>query len=264
MSPDACERAARVLWQHSIGLNRLDRLPSDCRPTDRAEAYAVQAALARLSGQPVVGWKIAATGAAGQAHIGVDGPLAGRLLRDRVLEPQAVIPLTGNSMRVAEVEFAFRMAQPLPMRDMPYALDEVMAAVATLHLSVEIPDSRYVDFARVGAPHLIADNACASWLVVGPPVANDWRALDLSAHAVSALIGGRVVAQGTGGAVLGDPRVALAWLANELRQFGPGLQAGDIVTTGTCITPAPIAPGNHFVADYGGLGQLALSFSRIA
>src|SRR5207237_967431 len=63
-------------WQRSL---RIPELPQQCRPRDRTEAYAIQAKLADLSGQAVVGWKIAATSVAGQAHIRVDGPLAGLL-----------------------------------------------------------------------------------------------------------------------------------------------------------------------------------------
>jgi 2-keto-4-pentenoate hydratase len=61
--------------------------------------------------------------------------------------------------------------------------------------------------------------------------------------------------------VLVDPRIALAWIANELRVHGPGLHAGEVVTTGTAIVPAPIAPGDHFEADYGPLGRLSVSFA---
>jgi 2-keto-4-pentenoate hydratase len=260
MTPAAVSEAAALLWRHWSARSRLDALPAACRPTDRTEGYAVQASLALRSGQPVVGWKIAATSVAGQRHINVDGPIAGRVLRDRVLAPGAVVPLEGNSMRVAEVEFAFRMGRALPMRDAPYTLDETMDAVASLHPSVEVPDSRYEDFVTVGAAQLVADDACACWLVVGPASTDDWRARDLAAHPVRASIGGRTVAEGTGAAALGDPRVALAWIANELRVHGPGLAAGDIVTTGTCVVPVAVAPGDAFVADYGPIGSLALSF----
>jgi 2-keto-4-pentenoate hydratase len=261
MTPDALTRAAALLRGHWTARTRTDELPAACRPADRAQAYAVQAEWARLSGEPVVGWKIAATSIAGQQHIGVDGPLAGRLLRERVLAAGAVVPLAGNIMCVAEVEFAFRMARALPPRDQPYGLDEVMGAVGSLHPAVEVPDSRYEDFVRVGAPQLIADDACACWLVLGDATSDDWRERDLSAHPVSASIGGRPVARGSGAAALGDPRVALAWIANELRVFGPGLAEGDVVTTGTCIVPAAVKPGDVFVADYGPIGSLSLSFS---
>ena len=53
---------------------------------------------------------------------------------------------------------------------------------------------------------------------------------------------------GHGKNVLGDPRVALAWLANELRELGITLRAGEVVTTGTCHPPLPIQAGDLFVA----------------
>jgi 2-keto-4-pentenoate hydratase len=39
-----------------------------------------------------------------------------------------------------------------------------MDAVHTLHSAIEVPDSRFEDFALVGAEQLIADNACAHHL----------------------------------------------------------------------------------------------------
>ena len=46
-------------------------------------------------------------------RLGVDAPLAGPLLADRVLENGATVPLDGNIMRVAEAEFAFRFRTAL-------------------------------------------------------------------------------------------------------------------------------------------------------
>ena len=43
------------------------------------------------------------------------------------------------------------MAVDLPPRDTPYGVDEVLAAVASLHPAIEVPDSRYEDFTIVGA-----------------------------------------------------------------------------------------------------------------
>src|SRR5690349_17353391 len=107
-------------------------LPEAVRPRTRAEAYAVQAALAARSPHPLFGWKIAATSVAGQRHLNVDGPLAGRLFRERAFASGAEVPFGANHMRVAEAEFAFRMAIDLPPRREPYTADEVLAAVDTL------------------------------------------------------------------------------------------------------------------------------------
>jgi len=61
--------------------------------------------------------------------------------------------------------------------------------------------------------------------------------------------------------VLGDPRRALAWLADDRIAQGALLHAGEIVTTGTCIVPAAIKPGDHVVADFGVLGRIGVQFS---
>src|SRR4029453_12783000 len=128
------------------------------------------------------GWKIAATSAAGQAHIAVDGPLAGRLLRGRVVANGGTVPAGPNRMAVAEIEFAFRMRRDLPPRDAPYSVDEVIDAVGSVHAAIEIPDSRDEDFTRVGAPQLIADDACAHYFVAAEATRSEWRSIDFAAY----------------------------------------------------------------------------------
>jgi 2-keto-4-pentenoate hydratase len=166
--------------------------------------------------------------------------------------------LEGNFMAVAEPEFAFRMRTTLKPRAAAYGVEEVLAAVGALHLAIELPSSRFLDFARVGAAQLIADNACAHQFLLGPAVGQDWRGIDLGRHPVIGTVAGRLEHQGSGGAVLGDPRTALTWLVNELSTLGLPLEAGRIVTTGTCTVPLPIAPGDEVRADYGPLGALTL------
>jgi 2-keto-4-pentenoate hydratase len=261
MNDTRCEQAAAILWRHWHEGTRLDQLPAEARPATRADGYAIQACIARRSAFPLFGWKIAATSAAGQRHINVDGPLAGRLLAERVLADGASVPLANCLMRVAEVELAFKLGADLPPRAQPYRVEEVMAAVATLHPAIEIPDSRYHDFCAVGAPQLIADNACAHLFVLGAPVNLPWRNRDLAAHEVSAAVEGKSQCAGKGANVLGDPRIALAWIANELSSVGLGLASGQVVTTGTCVVPVNVVPGDRFVASYGDFGRLTVAFA---
>jgi 2-keto-4-pentenoate hydratase len=172
----------------------------------------------------------------------------------------ATLPFGANRLRVAEAEFAFRMARDLPPRDAPYTVAEVLDAVATLHPAIEIPDTRFDDVAHAGAPQLIADNACAHQFVLGPAATADWRGLDLAAHRAIGTVAGRS-REGVGSNVLGDPRVALAWLANELSRHGETLHAGQVVTTGTCLVPMEVAAGEAVMADFGVLGRVALRFA---
>jgi 2-keto-4-pentenoate hydratase len=243
-------------WRAGTKLNNLD--PSQ-RPRDRTEAYAIQAEIERSSAGKLFGWKIAATSEAGQKHINVAGPMAGRILSETVIADGGTAPMAGNEMRVAEPEFAFRMAADLPPRPSPYAVAEVLDAVATLHPAIEIPDSRFADFVSAGEAQIIADNACAHLFVLGAPTEADWRALDLvEEKPVIRLRGQRHIGHGRN--VLGDPRVALTWLANELRQLGITLRAGEVVTTGTCHPPLPIQTGDTVEADFGSLGKVSVAF----
>lgn len=261
MQSSASHRAATLVWQSWTSRARIDALPAACRPATRAEGYAAQSALAELSGQPTIGWKIAATSTAGQRHIGVDGPLAGRLLAKRVAQSGARVSIAGNAMRVAEAEFVFRLGQALPARDAPYSMQDVRGAVDALYPGIEVPDSRFSDFAKAGGPQLIADNACTDWFVLGPAVSASWRDTDLAAHRMTVSRNGQPVANGAGSMVLGDPWNALLWIANELREHGPGLRANDLITTGTCIVPTPIEHGDSIRADFGAFGTVSVELA---
>ena len=266
MNATTLQDAADCLWSTWQSRQIIDELPAAIRPASRAQGYAIQSLLERRTTKPLFGWKIAATSAAGQKHIGVDRPLAGRLLAERVRADGAAISLAGNRMRVAECEFAFRIARDLGPRPQGYVVAEVMAAVATLHPSIEIPDSRYRAFEKVGAAQLIADDACADLFILGAAATSNWRALDLPGLAVTATIERSGDAQqhhhGLGAEVLGDPRVALAWLVNELSGLGVTLKAGEVVTTGTCVTPIAVAPGDELDASFGPVGEVSARFSE--
>ena len=260
MDTNEIAAASSTLLAHWRAGTKLDALGASQRPRTRAEGYAIQAALEAQSKARLFGWKIAATSEAGQKHINVAGPLAGRILSDAVIADGGTASMAGNEMRVGEPEFCFRMGHDLPPRATPYSVDEVLAAVASLHPAIEIPDSRFSDFAGAGEAQLVADNACAHLFVLGASTDADWRGRDLVEERPEiTLRGQRYVGHGKN--VLGDPRVALAWLANELSGLGLTLRAGEVVTTGTCHPPLPIQAGDHLVADFGVLGQVSVRFA---
>ena len=129
MEPAQKRAACDFLYQHWLAGTRVDALPAHFLPRDRAEAYEVQACIETYTRQPLYGWKIAATSVNGQRHIGVDGPLAGRILAERVIENGGAFQLGTSLMRVAELEFAFRMGADLTPRVAAYTQDEVLSAL---------------------------------------------------------------------------------------------------------------------------------------
>ena len=87
-----------------------------------------------------------------------------------------------------------------------------------------------------------------------------WRDLDLATHRVVGRVAGKLEREGSGSNVLGGPLIALTWLANELSSNGLTLNAGQVVTAGTCMVPLEIAPGDTVTGDFGVLGQVVLHF----
>jgi 2-keto-4-pentenoate hydratase len=255
----SAQAAARQLLPAWVAPLQISGLDSDHRPQNRADAYAVQQALFAATGDKAMGWKIAATSTAGQQHIGVSGPMAGRLLASRCLPDGSAVSMRGNVMRVIEAEFAFRLGSDVTPQDSgALTVEQVMVHAGDLHLAIEIPNSRYQNFLLAGEAQLIADFACASHLVLGKPITTDWRHLDLATQVVQVSRGGEVIAQGLGANALSDPRVALTWLANELISHGMYLQAGEVVITGTCVVPVPVQEGQTLSAQFPGLGEVGV------
>ena len=265
LGQDATKEASDLLISHWQKGTTLLELPEKLRPAESADGYAIQQHVLRLTSKPLFGWKIAATSTAGQQHINVTRPLAGHILDERVTRSGEPVSLGANRMVVAELEFVFRMGTTARPRSQPYSTSEAMELVDGLFLGVEVPDSRYEDFTKVGAAQLIADNACADRFVIGPEVTKDWRNQDLAAHVVTGWKKndqGFAVRAGAGKEVLGDPKIALTWIVNELSDHGMELEKGQYVTTGTCVVPIPVKPGDVVVGDYGDFGTIEVPFAQ--
>lgn len=248
--------AAQIIQSHWQAGQVLDELDSNCRPQSPEQGYAIQGALATLRGERIVGWKIAATAQAGRDHINVDRPLAGRLYESIVAQDGATIRLGENRMAVAEAEIVFSLKADLPPRPSPYTESEVASRIGSLHPGLEIPDSRFADFTKVGAACLIADNACASQFVIGPPTPEPFDPHALADHPTVLWINGIAASNGHGRDALGGPLLALTWLANTLSALGVTLSAGQFVTTGVTGKPSPIKSGDRVRVDLGRFGAV--------
>ncbi len=251
--------AARHLTEHWLSQRHLQSLPEGCRPATRAEGYAVQAQWASRVGS-IGGWKIAATSLAGQRHIAVSGPLAGPVFSSRVFADGQSLSLTHNRMRVAECEVVFTFKRTIEPRIQPWTREEVWAQVACVMPGLEVPDSRFVQFEQAGEAQLIADCACCNEMVLGKPIAAPDRLDGLAGLPVTAHLSDGRTLHGVGRNALGDPVEALRWFVNEMSHIGQRIEADHFVTTGACVTPIPVAPGDRLEADFSWLGKMAVSF----
>ena len=245
-------------WQQG---EHIGDLPAALRPLSRAHGYALQERWEAEVGHPIAGWKIAATSVAGQRHINVSGPLAGPIFAHRVHPDGARISLAGNGMRVAECEIVFTFERALAPRTAPYTRVEVVQALASVGPGIEVPDSRFAQFEKAGEAQLIADCACTNQMLVGRAVKPDARVDRLPTLELLARLGDGRAHRGGGANVLGDPVEALVWLVNELSTLGRTLERGQFVTTGACVPPIPVVPGDTVEADYGWIGHMQVSFA---
>jgi 2-keto-4-pentenoate hydratase len=250
----ATAEAAELLWALWRTGAAIAELPPSLRPRTVDDGWRIQRRLDEHAG-PAVGWKLAATSAAGQAHIGADGPLAGRLYERCLVQSGSVLDVTPMRMCAAEAEFAFRLARDVSAT--PTRAD-VLDAIGELIPVIEVPDSRFVDFLAAGLPSMIADAMCCGFLVLGRPV-HAWQD-ELARQTVVMRRNGEVVARGSGADVLGDPVDALGWLAGRLHTAGMPLRRGDVVTTGACTPAHPVAAGDELVAAFGALGEVRVRF----
>ncbi|MFQ5956138.1 MAG: 2-keto-4-pentenoate hydratase [Kiloniellales bacterium] len=263
MAPKAIERAADILLAARRHRRPIDGLPEGLSPNSIDDAYAVQDRLVRMMALPVVGWKIGCTSREAQALLGIDHPIAGRVVDGFLFDSPAVLSSAEYLMRGVEAEFAFRLAVDLPPGAAPFGRDQVLAAVDHLYPAIEIIDPAFAEAAwtRVGTASIIADNSAHGALVLGAP-RDDWRDRDLARAPVELRINGEVRGAGSGASVLGHPLQALAWLATDRARRGDGLEAGQIVTTGTCTGFHMLRPGDRAIADFADLGQVELRFTR--
>ncbi|MGH1361456.1 MAG: 2-keto-4-pentenoate hydratase [Burkholderiaceae bacterium] len=248
--------SAQALFIAEQSGEKLDLLTGTSCPQTPEQGYAIQAVFAELRNEAIAGWKIAATAQAGRDHINVDRPLGGRLLESAVSGDGSTVNLRHNRMRVAEVEIVLMLGQDLSPQEQDFTEEQVAAAIISVHPGLEFPDSRFADFTRVGAACLIADNACASRFVLGPPNTSDIDLAALAQLKTSLLINDQTVTSGRGSDALGGPVTALVWLANTLSRLGQPIKAGQFVTTGVTGNPSPVAPGDQVRADLGELGSV--------
>lgn len=257
MHTERPQQVAATLWALWSAGETVNSLPAHTQPQTEDEGRAAQMFYPELSGDGIGGWKVAATSAGGQKHIGVTAPLEGPYLKSHIHQDGAVLSMSGNHMAVAEAEFAFYFHRRLDSRAESYSTEEILNSVASLHPSLEFPDSRLSDFSNAGSATLLADCACGRDWVIGAATSVDWRHADLAKAPTKLIINNEIVTEGTGLDALGSPLNALTWLVNQLSARKIAIEAGQYVTTGVCGLPKPIRAGDQVICDLGEFGTVS-------
>ncbi|MFJ1749975.1 2-keto-4-pentenoate hydratase [Streptomyces sp. NPDC088116] len=251
-------------------LNRLSEARSARRPCapvrdllpagDLDAAYVVQSAWAArqvTAGARIVGRKVGLTNPVVQKQLGVDQPDFGVLLDTMACPADVPVDIARTLQPRIEGEIAFVLAHDLTAPVIEPA--DVAAATAYVVAALEIVDSRIAAW-DIDIVDTVADNASSGLFALG-----DRRVglgdLDLPGCLMSLWRDDEVVSTGSGSACLGDPLVAVAWLATTARDHGRPLRAGEIILSGALGPMVRVGPGDSFHLRISGLGEVRASFT---
>ena len=203
-------------------------------------------------GERLIGAKLGLVSRAKQEAMGVHEPLYGWLTSGMVHPHGEPLPLGELIHPRVEPEIAFLIGRELRV---PATIISVLEATEAVLATVEVLDSRYQDF-RFRLPDVIADNASGSRVVLGPRARVPGDLCDLRLLGCVLRVQGDVVATAAGGAVMGHPAAAVAWLVNRLSPEDWRLEPGALVLSGGLTAPVPMRPGSVVSAEFDGLGTV--------
>lgn len=247
------EQAALTLMADHAHKRNLVPFARALGATDLASAYAIQDALvpklAALHGRRV-GYKIGLTSKRMQQLCSIDHPIAGVVFERRLLRSGCRLRLSDLVRLGLEFEICVRLGRPLPPRAQPYTLDEVSTAIDAVAPAFEVIDDRNSPY-PLDMLSLVADNAWNEGIVLG-----EWRTAwpDLAAARGTLLCNDEKIDEGHGRDVLGHPFEPVRWLAEHLSARGEGLNAGEIVSTGSLVTTRFPKAGERYRFTVEGVG----------
>jgi 2-keto-4-pentenoate hydratase len=221
------------------------------------DAYSVQGEYVRLQGTlssfGTAGYKVGLTSRQMQAMCGIDSPVSGVIMSDRVLNNPAELDGSRFGRLGLEFEIAVRMGKDLPPDGRELTLSDVAVAVDGVCAAIELVDDRGCDYSTLDVLSLVADNSWNAGIVHGA-FCSGWPELAESEGIV--LANGIEIGRGFGGDALGHPFIPLAWLANHLVDLNSFLRAGDIVMTGSLIKTQFPSVSTRYQFSVEGLGQV--------
>jgi 2-keto-4-pentenoate hydratase len=249
------EVAAAALVRARLEGVRLASLPDPNLPSSLAQGFAIQQYVGPLAGKTVGGWKCAL-------------PPAGKwivapIYSDSIVKGERYQLAADADKARIEPELACVLDHDLPARVEPYTAEQIVAAISDVHLALEVIDSRYTDPHTLPFEQLLADGLFNHGLVLGEPIALPNSAsmpseLDITlSDATAELLNIK------GRHPDGDPLLPIVWLANFLSTQGIGLQAGQVIITGSYAGVLDVPVNQPLHVQFGEAGSLSVHFSTL-
>jgi 2-keto-4-pentenoate hydratase len=246
MEDIAARRAAEALLaEHKANL-QFKRLGPPEAPATISDAYDIQDKyVALLIGErgAAVGYKVGLTSAPMQAFCGIDHPIAGVVLAQRLHRSGVTVRRSDFGRLGLEFEIAVRIKSDIPATGLPLSAAAIEPHIEGVCAAIELVDDRNADYATLDVLSLVADNSWNGGIVLSE-FATTWP--DLTNVLGRATKDRVAIGEGYGRDILGHPFNSVAWLAAQLASRGAGLKAGQVVMTGSVMkTVFPAEDANY-------------------
>ena len=231
-------RWAALLLQARAGGPLVDT-SSEAGPADLDEMYRVQDLVlqAMANGARPGAWK------AIPPRPGTEAAASPVPARHVVASPAQLA--AGRELLGVEAEIGFRLGANLEP--------------AEALVLIELCETRLADWVGASSLWKLADFQSNAALIIGSGT-RAWRKVDFSAQPVELLINGKPAKRALGTHPAKDPSRLIPWMAGHCAARG-GLQAGDIIATGSWVGIVKVEPGDEIVVRFPGIGEARLSLS---
>ena len=225
--------------------------------SSNAEALVIQTAALDVLGFSRSGYSIVGTSEASRKFLGIGRPIYSAIPANAFYASGSVLRLPPG-MIGAQCELAFTMLRQFPDADEDINIENAALAVLGCQPAIGLLGRR-TNFPHMGEIAATADFGLHVATICGP-YADTKDLLSLNAVDVNAFLFKRTMVSGSASCIFGHPLEAIGWLAKQLSENGRSLQAGDVVTTGSCTTILEVKPGQHLAAEFGAIGQIECFF----
>ena len=135
---------------------------------------------------------------------------------------------------------------------------QVISAIEGILPAIELVDLK-VQGPGISSSDVIAHQGLHGGVIVGSKVI-DMDSCDLQYEGATVEHNGKLVGSGRGSEVMGNPINPIVWLANKMYEFDDYLRAGEIIISGSVVTPIRVSDGDNLDVTFTRLGRVSASF----
>ena len=245
MSNKSIEQVADIL-QHAKK-SKIPCLPiRDVLPSKSIQqAYQVQAIGIEKEisqGHKITGKKIGLTSKSVQKQLGVDEPDFGVLTDKMQISNKGVLAFDDLMQPKAEAEWAFVLKKSITKEIK--SIEELQNYIDYAVIAIEIVGSRIQNW-DIQIVDTVADNASASHYVLSKeeiPLSH----INFTDCQMQLFQNNKLTSEGTGKACMGNPLLAVQWLANKMVEMKTPLQKRELVLSGALGPMVNLKQGDQF------------------